>query len=304
MLESIRKIIVPTDFSELSNAALHSAARLARQDDASVHLLHSIRLPFLHTNYDVNVPEAVWEGIRKGTRESMYESQLLLEEAGVSEVDLIVSESRQPAEAVSQASRELSADLVVMASHGRRGIAHAFLGSVTERTIRTSPIPVLAVKEKAIAEIPLARILLATDFSAHSDVALDLASVLARRYDAHLEVVHVLDRTPEYLRYGSAASVAFDKEARLYAARRLDSIGSDLRAEALAVHTHLPEGHATEVISEEAKRLNADLIVMGTHGLTGLAHAVIGSVTARTLRLAECPVLTTRATEGPSTANA
>ena len=71
MLETIRRIIVPTDFSDLSDIAMRSAVALGRRDSASIHLLHVIRLPFLHTNYDVNVPEAIWEGIRKGTQERM-----------------------------------------------------------------------------------------------------------------------------------------------------------------------------------------------------------------------------------------
>lgn len=295
MLESIRKIIVPTEFSELSETALRSAAKLASDEDASIHLLHSIRLPFLHTNYDVNVPEAVWEGIRKGTRERMSESKKLLEEAGVSEVGIIVSESRQPAEAISQSVRELGADLVVMASHGRRGLKHAFLGSVTERTIRSSPVPVLAVKGEGITQVPLRRILLPTDFSSHSARAMSLATTLAQRWDAHVDIIHVRDRTPDYLKYGSAAALEFDKDTQIFASASVEELADELREKGRSAAIHLPEGIAADVIAEEADRLDSDLIVMGTHGFTGFAHAVIGSVAERTLRLAPCPVLTTKA---------
>jgi len=294
MLDPIRKIIVPTDFSELSEVALRTAAEFAVQDDASIHLLHSIRLPFLHTNYDINVPEAVWEGIRKGTRERMYDSQLLLEEAGVSEVGLVVSESRQPAEAIAQSAKELDADLVVMATHGRRGLKHAVLASVTERTIRTSPIPVLAVKGGGIGELPIRRLLVPTDFSSHSEQALSLACSLAKKHDAHLDLIHVLDCTPDYLRYGSTAGMEFDQEVRVFATEKLNELGAKIRDRGIATTMHFHVGHAAEIVAKEAGQLSADLIVMGTHGLTGFEHAVIGSVTERTLQLAPCSVLTTK----------
>ena len=71
MLESIRNIIVPTDFSELSEAAVRSAARLARGHAESMDLLHVVRLPFVHTSYDLNVPQAVWDGLRDEVRVQM-----------------------------------------------------------------------------------------------------------------------------------------------------------------------------------------------------------------------------------------
>ena len=137
MLEAIRKIVVPTDFSDLSEAALRTAAALAQKDKASVHLLHSILLPFLHTSYDINVPQAVWEKLRKGANERMAESQRWLKEAGVSEVELVVSDANQPLETILRCVSEIDADLVVMATHGRRGIGHAFLGNALRRNYIT-----------------------------------------------------------------------------------------------------------------------------------------------------------------------
>jgi nucleotide-binding universal stress UspA family protein len=293
MLESIRKMIVPTDFSSCSQAALETAARLAEKDDATIHLLHSIRLPLVHTTYDVNVPESVWEKIRKGTRERMYDSQLFLEEAGVSQVELIVSEYRQPEEAVEHAAKELAADLVVMATHGRRGLQHAFLGSVCERTIRTSPIPVLAVKTDHVPKVPLERILLPTDFSSCADEALHLAESLATRYGARIDVLHVRDRTPEFVRFGSSAAFEYEKQCRNFIEDRLDAIIENGRAKGLLVAARHIEGVAADEIADEAARLESDLIVMGTHGYRGFQRAMLGSVTERTLRLARCSVLTT-----------
>lgn len=300
MLESIRKILVPTDFSELADDALRVAVELARKDDASIHLLHSIRLPFLHTSYDVNVPQAVWEGLRKGTRERMRESQTELEAAGIREVGIIVSEANQPAEAVRRSAQELDTDLVVMATHGRRGFEHAVLGSVTERTIRRSPAPVLAVKKGGVLEMPPRQILLAVDFSDDSGKATRLASSLAKRYAAEIDLLYVCEPISDFMRLISPAAVECEERSRLIAVERIREIGAQLEVENISVRTQILDGNAAEVIAAEAGRLGSDLIVMGTHGHSGLDHAMIGSVTEHALRLAPCPVLTTKLETNPA----
>lgn len=295
MLDTIRRIIVPIDFSTLSGPTVESAAFMALPDDAIVHLLHVVHLPFFLTAYDLNVPESVWEEMRKETRERMYESSLTLEEAGLSEVDLIVRESTQPAEAIAEAVRELGADLVVMATHGRRGLKHAFLGSVTEKTIRTSPCPVLAVKGDGLAKGKLQRILFPTDFSPHSRHAMALACGLARRYGAHIDVLHVVEDRSIYTVLGSTEAVAYEHRARAMAGERLEETINEMGRSNQDMESHLRKGIAADVIVDEARRLESDLIVMGSHGYSGLAHAMIGSVTERTLRLAPCSVLTSKA---------
>jgi nucleotide-binding universal stress UspA family protein len=294
MLESIGRIIVPTDFSDLSEIALRSAATLGKPDDASVYLLHVIRLPFLHTNYDVNIPEAIWENIRRGTQEHMAASRRVLEEAGVAEVNEVVSEALQPAEAVAKFAEELSADMVVMATHGRSGLRHSLVGSVTERTLRISPVPVLAVKGNRLEAGPVRRILLATDFSQQSKKATAYACFLAKRFGASIDVVHVLEEWPAYLEYASAEALDFESRARAIMGDRLESLVADIAREAIPVNAHLLKGNTADVIVGEADRGKSDLIVMATHGHRGLTHYALGSVTERTLRLAACSVLTTR----------
>jgi nucleotide-binding universal stress UspA family protein len=297
MLNSIRKIIVPTDFSDLSGIAARTAAWLAMPEAASVHLLHVIRLPLLHTTYDLNVPEAIWQGLRKAMHERLDETKQELEGLGVTDVHQIVSESLQPAEAIAQSVKKLDADLVVMATHGRQGLKHALLGSVTERTLRTSAVPVLCVKGRGITETPIERILLATDFSTHSKQALSLACSFAKRSGAQIDVLHILDESPDYIKYLSAEIVAFEKQAHALAGDQLDAVGAQIKAANLSAKTHLRKGRAVEMVASEAERLGSDLIVMGTHGHSGFARVTLGSVTERTLRLAACSVLATHADE-------
>ncbi len=297
-MEFIRRIIVPTDFSDLSQAALRTAAKLAREDDASIHLLNSIRFPLRRTGSGLNIPDAIWQTLRRATQEKMYESQLLLEELGVSEIELVVSDASHPAEAIVDLAAEIDADLVVMATHGRRGLKHAFVGSGTARTIRASPIPVLAVKGSGIEQWPLRRILVPTDFSLHAERALDLACFLAKRSDAQIDLIHVLDRSPDYYSlYGTSDAAALDSRVRAIAVERLEAIAQRLEKDGLSTTSNLETGSAKDLVCSEAARLGSDLIVMGTHGLSGFANAILGSVTERTLRFAPCSVLTTTAQE-------
>lgn len=291
----IKTIIVPTDFSDASEAALRSAAALARHDGASVHLLHVIRLPFLHTTYDVNVPEAIWKGLRKGTEERLGEASRQLEELGVREVHRIVSDSLQPEEAIARSARELDADLVLMATRDPSSLKVAVLGSVTARTVRSAPAPVLTVRGEGLGGSPVARILLATDFSRHAERAAALASAFARRFEARLDVIHVLESSPEVIRAISSELAAFEDQARAIAGDRLTELGERLQSEGIAATPHLLRGRPVDTIVAEAERLGADLVVLGTHGNTGFARIALGSVAERTLRLAPCSVLTTHA---------
>jgi nucleotide-binding universal stress UspA family protein len=246
-------------------------------------------------NESVPAPMTIWEGIRKGTQERMNASRQSLEEAGVAEVEEIVSESLRPAEAIAKYANELDADLVVMATHGRAGLKHSFIGSITERALRTSPVPVLAVKDSGGELVPVRRILVPTDFSPPSEEAIRIACSLAERFGAAVDVLYVLDEWPGYLQFASAEAIDFETRARAVMGDRLETLKAEISRSNLPVKAHLRKGIAADVIVDEADRLGADLIVMGTHGHRGMAHLTLGSVTERSLRMAPCSVLTTHA---------
>lgn len=139
----------------------------------------------------------------------------------------------------------------------------------------------------------------AHDFSPHSSAAIDVAADLARRLGAKLHVVHVI-HSPTYA-YGFGAFAGPPVTApidvaglRAGAMESLRERIADVKAPG-GVEPHVVDGpNIAAALHEAAERLGADLIVMGTHGRTGLAHAFLGSVTERTLRNAPCPVLTVR----------
>jgi nucleotide-binding universal stress UspA family protein len=295
-MKSLNSIVAPTDFSEPSTQAVRRAAFLARAEGASLHLVHALRLPVIASPHPVSVPASVWEGIREGMEQEMESLRVEVEASGVSSVTSRVEEAGGAVDAIEAACSAHAADLVVMGTHGRGGFKHALLGSVTERVIRTLACPVLAVKEdRDASEKAIERILLPTDFSSHSDLACELAMGLAARHGASIDVLHAFEFLPEYATYLSPEAVDVERRMESDAKDQVEKILGRISAEKVRASSHVLRGAPQDVIPREAERLGSDLIVMGTHGRSGLSHFLIGSVTEKTLRSAPCSVLVAKA---------
>ncbi len=187
-----------------------------------------------------------------------------------------------------------------MGTHGHGGLKHAFLGSVTERTLRTIDCPVLAVKQdSAKAEEPITRILLAVDFSSHSDRAVEVTAGLAERLAATVDVLHAFELPPDYIPYTAPLSLEFEQKIETIARESLNRVGERFEKSQPAVTLHSRRGHPSVMISEAAEEFGCQLIVMGTRGNTGLSHVLLGSVAERTIRTAPCSVLAVKAEKHP-----
>jgi nucleotide-binding universal stress UspA family protein len=140
------------------------------------------------------------------------------------------------------------------------------------------------------------RILVATDFSPASAPAFERALELAKDLGAHLTVVHAYqDRSLPELGFAPTASFEeWDREARAQAEARLAPLVARAREAGIDAEGLLAPGFPDEAVVEAARRRRADLIVVGTHGRRGAARLVLGSVAARVLAAASCPVLTER----------
>lgn len=139
------------------------------------------------------------------------------------------------------------------------------------------------------------RILVGTDFSPTAAVAVDWAIELARQQGARIELVHAVTvppSVPEYVSPGALAPAPlFDEEVRRAAQVRLDQEAASLRAKGIEVETFLSLGTPSLVISDRASETSALAIVIGTRGLTGLRHVLLGSTAERLVQKAPCPVL-------------
>ena len=157
MTPTITRILVPTDFSATSDAALDFAKMIAGTLGASLHLLHVFEDPFVTGAFATEA----YAPMPPGTREA------LLDDANARLAHRLTPDERARFDATTEIvtgvsaptiveyARETNADLIVMGTHGRTGMAHLLIGSVAERVVRLSPCPVLTVhKDRALAQHP------------------------------------------------------------------------------------------------------------------------------------------------------
>lgn len=135
------------------------------------------------------------------------------------------------------------------------------------------------------------RILVPTDFSVHSEHALDYAAVLAKQLGAKIILLHVIDSL-SYSVTDTFTVIEHRRALETTARSLLDNFRQDMVAKGLAVKSYLATGAPYDEILKKSRQEKADLIVMGTHGRTGVKHLLLGSVAEKVVRLSTCPVLT------------
>ena len=294
---NIRKILFPTDFSETSTHALTYALYLARRYHAELHMLHvTVFLSEDPHNPAHHFPdrEAIYEKLREIAERDM-EAQI---PEGEDEGLTIVRAQRRnlsAAPSIVDYAAEEDIDLIVMGTHGRHGLPRILIGSVAEEVIRHAPCPVLAIRKPEDTEAPVEvkRILVPIDFSEHSREALTVAREIAETYDAAVQLVHVLEEVIHPAFYGIAAKSLHDIYPHIEeeAVEAMMRFFAETDGPEVPVTYHVFEGRAGRDIPRFAEEHESDLIVISTHGLTGLDHLLIGSVAERVVRRAPCPVL-------------
>jgi len=188
-----------------------------------------------------------------------------------------------------------------MATHGRTGIAHLILGSLAEKVVRESRCPVFTTHrgEKLASTEPFQRILVPVDIAERSVVALTYARGIAEHskgtvYPLHIvptEETDLLLRDVYQAREGTRANLVV---AEKVAGQKLHELAqTHLSGVRSAPIIHV-SGDPARTILEVERDVNADLIVMATHGFTGLFHLILGSLTEKMVREAACPVLSLR----------
>jgi nucleotide-binding universal stress UspA family protein len=150
------------------------------------------------------------------------------------------------------------------------------------------------------------RVLVPVDFSEGSDAALEYALGLTHALGGHVDVLHVLE-SPRYssdLMVGMAGTTfsSFEDYARGAATREMESFLARHRSPGPKVHARIDAGDPAHEIVRRAETDRYDLVVMATHGRSGLAHLLVGSVTEKVIRRAPCPVLTVRTRAVPAAA--
>lgn len=285
-------ILAATDFSEAAERAATLARALSRSFDAHLHMLHVVVIlddAYLEKEHRRQLAEltAGADDARRTVMENDADAR-----KGIHITPHLVR-GLAPGETIVETASNLASDLIVTGTHGRRGLSHLLLGSVAERVVRTSSVPVLTVRsDAAINPEGIKRILVPHDFSDASTTAIRTAAAWASALDAEITLLHVVEPVV-YPEFYSIDVLPDDLMGRLIARSEeaLQRAAVDL-AGAIPTHTTVAVGRAADTITNFVDPEKYDLVVMATRGLSGLEHVLLGSVAESVLRRCRVPMLT------------
>jgi len=293
-MKKIKNILVPSDFSQSADQALANAVMLAKKFDANITLLHIVTV---HDNdpynpvFDFPQIEGYYEHWEDQVRQKWKDTALVPVDA-----DKVVQRGFSPYSGILEFLSEHDIDLVAMGTHGHSGLAHFFLGSVTEKVVHHADCAVLTARltKEPVKEVKrFQKVLVPLDFSASSEHALAFAAELLED-GGQLDIVHVMENEIHPAYYSSDVVSLFDfmPHLRTHTQESMQKIVKKNVQRVPNIHYHIAEGSVYKNILEISDRAKSDAIVMGTHGINNLEHIFMGSVANKVLRKASCPVVT------------
>lgn len=288
----IKRILVPLDGSTLSERILPQVRRLLYREDSEVILVHAVVPPLVETSM------MVLDTMLAAARERILGIQDRLSQQGVRVRSIV-----QPGDAESvilEAAEEQQATLMALATHGETGLKRLLLGSVAENLLRRTPIPVLVVRPFLSVDLlpsqvekpelqPIRSILLPLDEEDHSLAVLPAVTELARLFGSRVILLRV--------RPSQVRNEVEREERRMRDEGDLQVCSQRLGRKGIETLSLIGQGKAVDEILKTARHYDVDLIAMATHGRTGIARLLEGSVTEEVLRKSTCPLLVARAPE-------
>lgn len=275
----MKKILVPIDFSNHSEYALEVAATLAKKHQAGIVALHMMGLSeaVISKEDSKDIMEAMFYMKLAEKRFSEFLDKEYLK--GVS-LETTVQNYKHFNE-IDSVAREFHCDLIVMGSHGSSGLKEIFVGSNTEKVVRTSEIPVLVVKYK-VKDIALNTIVLASNFEDDGIVAFRKAKKLVESLGATLKLVFV--NTP-----GDGFRSTKEITARINKFLEEAKVHHEIDVQDITLYNAYT---VEEGVFEFSNSIKADAIAMPTHGRKGIAHFFSGSISEDLVNHSRLPVIT------------
>ncbi len=292
-MRNLTRILIGTDFSPAAGTALRSAVGLARRYRARIHLVTVVSPPPVYRRALAPLPGGPM------TIEKLVEAAGARLDAVAQSPDLadlhVETEVRvgTPFSELILAARERGDSLIAVGTRPHARLEETFLGGTAERVMRKAPVPVLVTRTE-LAATP-GYILTPIDFSAASRSAAEEALALARRWEARLVFLHVIEPIAQtYLWPLDPGAVEVFPAEPADLERDWDEFLRPLPLQGTRHEHRSLKGDPGRVVQQVADTEAADLIVIGTHGRTGLVHALLGSIAERIVRTTSKPVLTVR----------
>ena len=270
---SVDHILFPTDFSPCAEEAFEHAIHMAKHTGATVHVLTVVG----EGSDDRPMEYLPLEEADDGSSSYYAPGPDDGPDTPVPVVYHQISD-RSPADGIVQRSEKSKIDVVVMGTHGRRGAARLLSGSVAEEVVRRATCPVFTVLCQTASDDapefpeaqPIDRILVPVDLSEHSADVIAHAEGLAALYDASIHLLHVVEDVAYPSVYGIDPITPVLPSVMERARTSLQEYAGKLREAGYSVDTHVMPGYAAQDIVDQASELDCGLILMGTHGRTGL----------------------------------
>jgi len=287
-----KKILVPYDFSETSQQALETGIALSLKYKATLVVLHVIERTFNDEFVGLLWPTEDLNFQLKQKIESEIENRMQAY-SGKIQTEIIINLGRAYIEILRTVEKE-KIDLVVIGTHGRTGLKHSLLGSVAEKVIQRSPVPVLIQRGKG-HYLPK-KILIPIDFSEASQAGFDQGLKWAKDFDAEIHLLHVVDLYDLY----TYDTMCIPIDRRAFEASLIKEGKTKLLKWQQKIstphHEQVRIGNPILEIQKVIQENSIDLVVLATHGRTGLKHFFLGSVAEQVVRSSPCAVLTVRPT--------
>lgn len=295
---TIDRILFPTDFSSVAEGAFAHASHLALRTGATIHVFNVVAPDSDDAGNPMDfLPEEPVEGdqIREAAPHRI-EVKTATEEEGTVSIIYAQTDSTSPAKAITEHADAHDIDLVVMGTHGRTAVDRLLSGSVAEQVVREAPCPVFTVLsgEEDTTAPTIDRVLAPVDLSEQSSLVVDHAAELSETYGAPLDLLHVVEEAAYPTVYGIDPLTPTNPDVQSRAREALESLAERIEIAEEQLSLYVVAGYAARDIVDFAEQQETDLIVMATHGRTGLDRFFIGSVAEKVVRRAPCPVFTVK----------
>lgn len=282
-----KTIVVGYDESLSSKAALKEASLRIKEEAGTLYLVHAV---YFDQEEFAILPAQMEKRFELGTHLCVNAKKDLQAEAGLNgNVESIICEG-EPPQVIVDVAQGKKADLIALGTYGRKGLKRLLMGSVTSQVILNSPCDVLVVKRPCTqCAGRYSSLLVPYDGSESSKKALSRACALSKSDGAEISVLYVIPRYEEMMDFFKTESIKkslYQEAEKIVEGAKKVAGGLGVKIKAV-----VQDGHAGDKIVEIADKLKHDLIVVGTHGWSGVNKAIMGSTAERVIAQASCPIL-------------
>ncbi len=281
------KLLLATDGSPFSEGAIREAIRLAKRCSSKLSAISVIET---NPEYETIAPQLL-EKAEKAVREHLESVKARAKKEGV-DCSTSILEGEDSYNYISEEAAENKISMIIMGRRGRTGLKRLVMGSTVARVIGHAPCNVLVVPKTAVVEFK--SIVIATDGSPYSTTAASEAIGIAKKNNSKLTVISVVPAelaTPMNVDFAATGRELLGEKEMQAAEKNAKAVKEAALKEGVAVQAFVMTGKPADAIIETAKEKSADLIIVGSHGRTGIERLLMGNVVERVIVMSACAVL-------------